>query len=119
MKVAILFLICVSPPLITAQTTFHLTDAYKLMDVDISIGQCNEFGDICGPVSVAIFRKNTKQPIQTIRLARTQIWDTPPKVNVINRYDDQSIINFGDYNFDGIDDLAICDGADGGYGMPS
>ena len=30
-----------------------------------------------------------------------------------------STINFGDFNFDGSDDVAICDGSNGGYGMPS
>jgi hypothetical protein len=28
-------------------------------------------------------------------------------------------VSFSDYNFDGVDDLALCDGANGGYGMPS
>jgi hypothetical protein len=42
-----------------------------------------------------------------------------PKANITRRYDDQSVINFGDFNFDGWQDVAICDGTNGGYGMPS
>ncbi|MGH9820344.1 MAG: XAC2610-related protein [Pyrinomonadaceae bacterium] len=29
------------------------------------------------------------------------------------------MVNFGDFNFDGSEDVAICDGSNGGYGMPS
>ena len=47
------------------------------------------------------------------------MWDPVPKANVTKLYDDQSVINFGDFNFDGADDVAICEGPYGGYGGPS
>jgi hypothetical protein len=47
------------------------------------------------------------------------MWDSVPKANITRRYDDQSVINFGDFNFDGYEDVAICDGNNGGYGSTS
>ena len=34
-------------------------------------------------------------------------------------YDNQSVIDIGDFNFDGMEDVAICNGANGSCGMPS
>ena len=34
-------------------------------------------------------------------------------------YDDQSVVNFDDFNFDGVEDVALNDGSYGGYGGPS
>ena len=106
---------------IEAQTKFRLNDASRLVDVELDVGICDDGINLgrCGPLTVRFFRKDQKASFQTIRLPRTNMWDNPPKANVTRRYDDQSVINFGDFNFDGIDDIAICDGTNGGYGMPS
>jgi hypothetical protein len=40
-------------------------------------------------------------------------------VNVNLLYDEQSVVNVGDFNFDGMEDIALCDGANGSYGGPS
>lgn len=100
------------------QGRFKLTDASKFVDVQIDVNKCDQYST-CGPMYVSFFHKGRSTRFQTIRLRKTQMWDRIPKANVINRYDDQSVINFGDFNFDGVDDVAICDGSDGGYGMPS
>lgn len=42
-----------------------------------------------------------------------------PLVNDTLLYDEQSVIDIGDYNFDGMEDIAICSGSNGSYGMPS
>jgi hypothetical protein len=42
-----------------------------------------------------------------------------PNVNQTLLYDKQSAVNVGDYNFDGMEDVAISNGANGSYGMPS
>ena len=42
-----------------------------------------------------------------------------PLVNVTMLYDNQSVVNIGDFNFDGMEDVAICDGPNGSYGGPS
>jgi hypothetical protein len=117
----ILILILLITPSFWGQNRFKLNDASKVVDIAIDVGMCGtgiSQGN-CGPVRVDFFRKKSKKRFQTIRLSRTQMWDAPPKANVTRRYDDQSVINFGDFNFDGFEDVAICDGNNGGYGMPS
>ena len=61
-------------------------------------------------------------PYQVINLPDTQIQlddGGKPLTNVTLLYDKQSVVNVGDYNFDGMEDVAICDGAHGSYGGPS
>lgn len=123
MKTFILFsllLVCGLPNVSFAQT-IRLNDASRMVDVDLDVGHCEDgvHRGRCGPLKVKFFRKNAHRSFQTIILPRTDMWDLVPKANVINRYDDQSVINFDDFNFDGTDDVAICDGTKGGYGMPS
>lgn len=104
-----------------AQDRFRLNDASKMVDVELDVGDCDDgvHQGRCGPLKVRFFRKNGHRSFQTVILPKTNMWDEVPKANVTRRYDDQSTINFADFNFDGIDDVAICDGTDGGYGMPS
>src|SRR5687768_5173411 len=102
---------------VTAQRQFKLTDASKNVDVGIEVGKC-DMGN-CSPLTVTFYRKKAVRSFQTIRIPHTSMWDPIPNVNVTRRYDDQSVINFGDFDFDGVDDVAICDGTNGGYGMPS
>ena len=42
-----------------------------------------------------------------------------PLRNTAHLYDDQGLINVGDFNFDGYDDFAIQVGNSGSYGSPS
>ena len=65
------------------------------------------------------YRKGAKKPFQTVAVKWIDLWDAEPKANVTRLYDDQSVVNFGDFNFDGVEDVALNDGKDGGYGMPS
>ena len=104
-----------------AQNRFRINDASKSVDVDLQVGRCenDEGTGTCGPLTVRFFRKKAKVPFQTIRLKETSMWDPIPKANVTRLYDDQSVINFRDFNFDGADDVAICEGPYGGYGGPS
>lgn len=116
---ALLVILC-SIQISNAQSRFRLNDASKSFDVELDVGNCiHEVGGICGPLAVSFLRKRARLRFQTIRLPRTNMWDAVPKANITRRYDDQSIINFGDFNFDGTDDVAVCDGTDGGYGAPS
>jgi hypothetical protein len=105
---------------INAQEPFRLNDASKQFDVELKIENCppNTF-ELCGPLTVRFFSKNRRRSFQTLRLLKTEVWDRVPKANVTRLYDEQSAINVGDFNFDGKDDIAICDGDDGGYHMPS
>lgn len=95
-----------------------MTDASKIVDVTIDFPRCADQDD-CGPVKFAFYRKNSARPFQLIRVGRTSMWEMEPNGNETNLYDQQSTLNFGDFNFDSLEDVAINDGNNGGYGMPS
>jgi hypothetical protein len=101
-----------------AQKHFKMTNASKAVDVTIDFPRCAD-QDNCGPVNFAFFRKGSSQPFQKIRVASTTMWDIEPNANETNLYDQQSTLNFGDFNFDGSEDVAVSDGNNGGYGGPS
>ena len=105
----------------TAQSRFEVKNASKLYDVLIEVEKCEN--QICeGKVAYTLFKKNSKQRFQVFRLDDTSFMlsdNDKPSVNITRLYDEQSAVNFADYNFDGVDDLALCDGNNGGYGMPS
>lgn len=118
-KSFILLLVFCSP--IFAQQKFEIKNASKGFDVKIEIAKCKD-GFCEGKAKFSIFRKNAVKPFQIINLANSQIWldkNGDAQANVTLRYDEQSAINFDDFNFDGAEDIAVCDGNNGGYGMPS
>lgn len=95
--------------------------ASKDYDVRIEVAKCED--DICeGKATFTLFKKGESKPLQIFRLADTSFLldaKNSPTANKTLLYDEQSAINFGDFNFDGMQDLALCDGKQGGYGMPS
>jgi hypothetical protein len=75
-----------------------------------------------GNGSVLISRKGTPEPFQTITLDNIFVSfdeDGKPLRNSARLYDDQGLINVGDFNFDGHEDFAIQTGNHGSYGSPS
>lgn len=104
-----------------AQKTFELKDASKYFDVKISVEKCED-GFCNGKASFSFYKKGGTKPYQVIDLPDTQIQldeNGNAQANVSMLYDNQSAINIGDFNFDGMEDVAICDGANGSYGGPS
>src|SRR5438067_10822237 len=104
-----------------AQVRFDVKNASKTYDMRIEVEKCQNH--ICeGKATYTLFKKNNLTQFQVFRLAATEFMlgdNDKPSVNVTKLYDEQSAVNFGDYNFDGIEDLALCDGTNSGYGMPS
>ena len=104
-----------------AQIKFEVKNASKLYDVVIDVEKCED--KICeGKVTYTLFKKNTRQTFQEFKLDDTSFMlgdNDKPSVNITRLYDEQSAVSFADYNFDGVEDLALCDGTNGGYGMPS
>ncbi|CAN5708130.1 hypothetical protein BH20ACI4_BH20ACI4_11290 [soil metagenome] len=105
-----------------AQKNFLLKEASKNFDVKINIASCEE--DICeGETIFYLSRKNQKKPFQTIKMANSYLElgeNQKPTANLIELYGmNNSGIIFDDYNFDGIEDLAIRNGNDGAYNGPS
>lgn len=117
---SVLFLLlCCSPVL--AQKQFDIKNASPKFDVRLEVAGCDN--DICeGAATFTLFNKGTTRPFQVFKLDDTSFLlrpDQQPPVNKTLLYDEQSAINFGDFDFDGNSDLALCDGTNGGYGMPS
>lgn len=106
---------------IAAQKTFELKNASKYFDVKIHVAKCDD--EYCsGRATFSFYKKGGSTPYQVIDLPDTQIQlqaDGKPLVNDTLLYDEQSVVNVDDYNFDGMEDVAISTGANGSYGMPS
>lgn len=105
-----------------AQKTFLLKNASKNFDVRIEISSCEE--DTCeGEGTVFLSRKGQKKVFQKIEMANVFLelgTDQKPTANLIELYgENNSGIIFDDYNFDGVQDLAIRNGNNGAYGGPS
>ena len=103
------------------QTTFDLKDASKYFDIKVKVAKCED-GFCHGRSTFSFFKKGGRTPYQIINLPDTSIQLTDegkPSVNVTLLYDQQSVVNVDDYNFDGMEDVAICNGENGSYGSPS
>lgn len=104
-----------------AQKTFELKDASKYFDIKIKVAKCED-GFCSGKASFSFYKKGGTTPYQVINLPDTQIQldeNGNAQANVSMLYDNQSAVNIDDFNFDGMEDVAVCDGANGSYGGPS
>lgn len=98
-----------------------MKDASKYFDVKVDVSACDE-SSCTGKASYSFYKKGGAKPYQTINLPDTYIQleeGGNPLINVSMLYDKQSAVNIGDFNFDGMEDIAICDGPNGSYGSPS
>jgi hypothetical protein len=106
---------------VLAQQNFTLTNASAYFDIKVSVAKCEDTS-CSGKTSFAFSKKGSATPYQVISLPDTYVElgeDGKPNVNVILLYDKQSVVNIGDYNFDGMEDVALCNGLNGSYGGPS
>lgn len=104
-----------------SQTVFDVKDASKYFDVKIEVAKC-ERGMCEGAATFSFYKKGGRSPFQVIDMDDTQFFlenDGTPEVNVNLLYDKQGVLNVDDFNFDGMEDVAICNGANGSYGGPS
>ena len=109
------------PTVVADGVTFVAKDASSSFDVTIRVAKCDErFCD--GAVSFSFHPKGSARVFQVIEASDTTIWlskSGQPPTNQTGLYDLQSAINVGDFNFDGVEDVALCTGRGGSYGMPS
>src|SRR2546421_1437699 len=121
-KVFPAFLLFVSCTSAFAQHKFDIRNASRFFDVKVEVESCSDT-ECTGKASYSFYKKEANSPYQVINVADTYVELEPggkPAVNVTLLYDKQSAINVGDYNFDGMEDIAVCtDGHGGSYGMPS
>ena len=115
----IFFLIILFCSAVFAQEKLQLDNASKIYDVRVTVDSCRN-GSSEGKLKVELFTKTGRKPFQTFNLGATAFSiDEVEMVNTKMLYDSQSIVFLEDYNFDGMEDLAIRDGNNGGYGGPS
>ena len=116
-----IFLILLLASATFAQHTFDLKNASKFFDIKVNVEKCDDTS-CTGKATFSFYKKGGTKAYQVIALPDTYI-DTSeggvPAVNETMLYDKQSVIVVDDFNFDGMEDVAICDGTNGGYGMPS
>ena len=112
-----------------AQETFKIGSSSAVYDIVVTIDRCDEEQkslNLCiGPGRVSIYRKGMAFPFQVLSLKNINVNKDQlaynPEIDRTTRklYDDEYSFIFGDFNFDGKEDLAICNGRNGGYGAPS
>jgi hypothetical protein len=104
-----------------AQQTFDLKDASKYFDIKVKVGKCED--NVCsGRATFSFYKKGSSAAYQVIELDDTYVDLSDGGEAAVNQtllYDKQSIVNVDDYNFDGMEDVAICNGTNGSYNMPS
>ena len=114
-----------------SQEIFSIKDRSTAYDVDISMDKCDEqerkFNpSLCaGPGRVSIYSKGSTVPFQILKLTNLEIYKERiaynSKIDKSPRelYGEEYSVIFGDFNFDASEDLAICNGRNGGYGALS
>ncbi|WP_322092497.1 lysozyme inhibitor LprI family protein [Paraburkholderia bannensis] len=118
-----------SPDASVEGPTFRLVKAAKQHDFVLrmldacSAEQSNDDTTCEGPAQLLIYGKRQSKLLQTINLPNV-IATLPkgggsPLVNSARLYDDQGVLNVGDFNFDGEEDFGIQTGNEGSYGGPS
>jgi len=103
------------------QNRFELNDASQYFDIKINVAKCEDTS-CSGKASFSFYKKGGTVPYQVINKADTYVDlgdNGKPEANQTMLYDKQSAVNVGDFNFDGMEDVAICNGLNGSYGMPS
>lgn len=112
------------------QETFRIQKASIEYDLTVQIAKCDAesrktTGLCSGPARISLSRKGARAPFQVLSLRNVEVNEAQlaynPRINKKRRviYDDEYSFIFGDFNFDGKEDLAICNGRNGGYGAPS
>ncbi len=114
-----------------AEETLRIENASKRYELEVRVEGCGgaeRHGDdnnCNGPARVHIYRKGARTPFQVLRLRNLELYkDTAaysPETNAKPRglYAEEYTFVFQDFDFDGEEDLAVCNGRDAGYGGPS
>ena len=115
----------------SAQETFKIQNASREYDLTVQIEACggaeqdNDANTCSGKARISINRKGADSPFQVLNLRNVEIYkdtiahnaklDTKPR----ELYEEEYSFVFEDFDFDGNQDLAVCNGRLGGYGGPS
>jgi hypothetical protein len=109
-----------------AQESFEVRDALRDYVLKVRVADCGREEHVCaGPAQVQIFKKGAAVPAQSLSLPSVEVYretvahnpETNPKPRGL--YAEEYSFVGEDFNFDGLEDLAVCNGRNGGYGGPS
>lgn len=123
---ASLLLLLLAARAASAQETFKVRSALRGYDLTVNLSSCGDEEDKCsGPAVVRIFRKGEAAPFQSLSLPSVEIYrgtvehNDQTSRNRRGLYAEEYSFVGGDFNFDGLEDFAVCNGREGGYGGPS
>lgn len=114
-----------------AQETFKIQNVSNEYDVVVQVETTYTKGSKIdseasnGPAKIYLLHKGKESRFQVINISHVEIYRDAiaynPKINAKPRgiYAEEYSIVFEDFNFDGSEDLAVCNGRSGGYGGPS
>jgi len=108
----------ISLPTIYAQS-FEIQDGSKHYNAFINTTCEQELCD--AKAEIKLFKKGQKTVFQKFYSDELTMYldnNSKPSANVVQIYGEQSPLIFGDFNFDGTEDVAIRNGNDGAYGGP-
>ncbi len=103
-----------------AQKNFTVSSASAKYDAKIQVQKCKE-GTCSGRGTIKLYAKNNSTMLQEFK--SQDLYFNLDKSNnpssKMEMYDEESPVFFGDFNFDGNEDLAVRNGNNSGYGGPS
>jgi len=109
--------------------TFLVKDASPRYSVKIEVTpgalKSDDPDVVQGPGVVTVMLKGTGKILQRVRLPHLAVFKSQMVASVVvggkqpSHYDDNYSFVFQDFDFDGHQDLAICNGTNSGYGLPS
>ena len=114
-----------------AEETVKVQNVSTKYELEVRVAGCggaerlNDENNCDGPARVSLYRKGSRRPFQVLRLSNLELYkDTAaysPETSAKPRgiYAEEYTFVFEDFDFDGEEDLAICNGRNGGYGGPS
>jgi hypothetical protein len=131
MKIVVTLLLLLTRQMSFAQETLKLDRVSQEYDLVIRVQACggeaqrHDANTCNGPARVSLYKKGGHSPVQVLNLPNIELYkDTAaynPAINKTPRgiYAEEYSVVFDDFDFDDTQDLAICNGRNGGYGSPS
>lgn len=121
--VKIILLLVVIVPLALGQRTFTFDGVSEKYTARLKVDKF-ESGIWRGKTTVAIFRKGSARPFQVLYLNNTHVSlddsGQPEEAEIRDQQNGKwSTVYLDDLNFDGLEDLAVADGTNGGYASVS
>jgi len=121
MKYLLIFIFLISGYSSPAQFKFLANNSSNQYKAKIFVADCND-GSCGGKATIILYDQITEKEIQTFHSADLDFGLTEKqnaKIGWLELGKYQSPLIFGDFNFDGAEDIAIRNGSNGSYASPS